>query len=52
MLELHPLFLPDFGTTAVDTRALLETVGYVPIWEQVRDDQEHVCYVAEKRIGD
>ncbi len=44
MLELHPLFLPDFGGTAVETRTLLETIGYAPIWQQLRDDQEHLCY--------
>lgn len=44
MLEIHPLFLPDFGGTAVATRALLETIGYTPVWQQQRDDQEHVCY--------
>ncbi|MEM7117716.1 MAG: FkbM family methyltransferase [Chloroflexota bacterium] len=51
MLEIHPLFLPDFGATAEETKAILTDAGYTLIWELLRHDQEHLCYVADAGGG-
>lgn len=43
-LELHPLFLPDFGSTAAEVKSLLANSGYQLVWSDIRDDQEHLFY--------
>jgi FkbM family methyltransferase len=43
-LELHPEFLPSFGTTAELVHNFVLNHGYSIIWEQNRDAQIHYCY--------
>jgi FkbM family methyltransferase len=44
-LELHPQFLPDFGSTTEAVRELVESRGYAVGWKQDRDGQIQYCYV-------
>jgi FkbM family methyltransferase len=43
-LELHPQFLPSFGTTGKEVHNFVLNHGYSVVWEQKRDDQVHYCY--------
>lgn len=43
-LELHPVFLPDFGSTADEVHNLILKQGYQVVWEEKRHDQIHFCY--------
>jgi FkbM family methyltransferase len=43
-LELHPVFLPDFGSTPNEVHDLVLEQGYQVVWEEKRDDQIHYCY--------
>lgn len=44
-IELHPLFLPGFGSSAEECRAILADLGYVARSEAHRADQVHCVYV-------
>lgn len=43
-LELHPLFLPDFGATVQDVQAIMLAHGYKLAQSNVRADQIHEIY--------
>ena len=43
-MELHPEFLPSFGTTWEVVHNFVLNQGYSIIWEQKRDNQIHYCY--------
>ncbi len=45
MLELHPGFLPAFGTSPEEIKGLIESLGYELNWSQLRAEQEHLCYL-------
>lgn len=46
-LELHPNFLPNFGSSVKNVKSILKNLGYEMIWTQKRNNQRHVCYVTE-----
>lgn len=43
-VELHPEFLPDFGSSAAEVCAAIEAAGYTLSWSQQRDGQEQRFY--------
>ena len=43
-VELHPQFLPDFGSTAEQVVELIESFGYAMDHEQQRADQVHCIF--------
>jgi FkbM family methyltransferase len=46
LLELHPEFLPYFDSSVEEIKQFLMDLNYELRWAQVRDAQEHLCYVA------
>lgn len=43
-LELHPDFLPDFGSSVETVEELMSDAGYDETWRSRREDQVHVRY--------
>jgi len=40
-IEIHPVFLKDFGATAEDVISFMESRGYERVYRRIRDNQEH-----------
>lgn len=44
-LEVHPDFLPAFGSSVEEIQQFMANLGYEACWSQMRSAQEHFCYV-------
>lgn len=42
-LETHPDYLPGFGSDTAEVFALLESAGYLPVWQMERFNQSLCC---------
>ncbi len=49
LIELHPLFLPDFGSSVGEVETILLDAGYSVAWNSERGDQIHSCYKPVER---
>lgn len=47
-IEIHPEFLPKFGSSADEIKKMMLGFGYRILWSQKRDNQEHVCYQCQE----
>jgi FkbM family methyltransferase len=43
-MELHPEFLPSFGSTGEEVHNFVLSHGYSVVWQEKRDAQIHYCY--------
>jgi len=43
-IELHPLYLPTFGSSLDECVALLASFGYAPEWSRERAQQVHIVF--------
>ncbi|MCS3662070.1 FkbM family methyltransferase [Salinibacter ruber] len=44
-IEVHPQFLPDYGSTAEEVSEKIQGAGYEVEWSRKREEQEHLLYV-------